>query len=212
MTNAPAPQFSSLYRSLAITVALPLGIVLVLQNFFHVPTVQALAIGAVIPLADIILGWIREHKLQPLSFLMLVVIVGGIVASILSGDVRFALIKESFATIIVGATFLGSLLTQRPLIFWLGQQFSTGNDAAKKAEWDKRWQTRPEFRHVIRVMTLVWGLGFLLDAFARVVFAFTLPANTVIVLSPLSVLVISIGLVVWTLRYTRAARARAGQA
>jgi len=212
MTNPPLPQFGSLYRSLAITVALPLGIVLVLQNFFHVPAVQALAVGAVIPLADIILGWIREHKLQPLSFLMLIVIAGGIAASIFSGDVRFALIKESFATIVVGATFLGSLLAPRPLIFWLGQQFSTGNDAAKKADWETRWQTRPAFRHGVRLMSLVWGLGFLLDAIARVVFAFTLPANTVIVLSPISVIVITVGLVVWTLRYSRAALARASRA
>jgi intracellular septation protein A len=212
MTNPPLPQFGSLYRSLAITVVLPLGIVLALQNFFHVPAIQALAIGAIIPLAVILVGWVREHRLEPLSFLMLIVIAGGIAASIVSGDVRFALIKESFATIIVGATFLGSLLAPRPLIFWLGQQFSTGNDAAKKAAWETRWQTRPAFRHGIRVMTLVWGLGFLLDAVARVVFAFTLPANAVIVLSPISVIVITVGLVLWTLRYSRAALARAAKA
>jgi hypothetical protein len=206
----PAPRFGSLYRSLAITVALPLAIVLILEKA-GMAAVQALALAAVIPLVDILVGWIRERKLQPLSFLMLVVIAAGIGLSLVSGDVRFALIKESFATIIVSATFLGSLLTRRPLIFWLGQQFSTGDDAAKKAQWEARWQTRQGFRHVMRLMTLVWGLGFLIDAIARVVFAFTLPVNAVIVLSPVSAIVIPIALIVWTLQYGRVATARAAQ-
>lgn len=208
MTAAPEPRFGDLYRSLAISTVLPLILVLVLQHRFGMPAVQALAIAAVFPLGDIAFGWFRTRRLQPLGVLMLCVISAGIVLSLISGDVRFALIKESFGTGAVALVFLGSLLAPRPLIFWLGRQFSTAGDLQKMAQWDARWEI-PGVRRAMRTMTAVWGLGYLLDATGRIVFAFTLPANWTIVLSPLSAIGVTVVLVVWTLAYARRARQRA---
>ncbi|HTX03778.1 MAG TPA: VC0807 family protein [Candidatus Acidoferrales bacterium] len=208
-SNVPSPRFGSLYWSLAITVALPLALVLVLQNKFGMPAIKALAIAAVIPLADILIGWVRLRKLQPLSLLILIVIVAGIVLSLISGDVRFALVKESFGTLAISLAFLGSLLAPRPLMFWLAQQFTSEGNNAKKAQWEERWHSLPGFRIGMRKMTLVWGLGYLLDAVLRVVIAFALPANVVIVLSPLLAIAITLALVVWTIGHVRRAQARA---
>ncbi|MGH7328936.1 MAG: hypothetical protein ACREJX_11365, partial [Polyangiaceae bacterium] len=93
MATAPAPSFGGLYRSLAITALLPLALVLVLQHRFGVQAVQALAIAAIFPVGDIAVSWVRTRKLEPLGALMLVIIVAGIVLSLISGDVRFALVK-----------------------------------------------------------------------------------------------------------------------
>jgi hypothetical protein len=209
MATAPAPRFGGLYRSLLITAVLPLALVLLLQHRFGVPTVPALAIAAIFPLGDIAFSWARSRRLEPLGALMLVVIVAGIVLSLISGDVRFSLIKESFGTGIVSFVFLGSLLAPRPLVFWLARQFSTGGNPKKAAEWDSLWQY-PNFRHSMRVSTAVWGFGYLLDAIARIIFAFTLPASWTIVLSPISAIGVTIFLVLWTIAYRRARVRAAG--
>lgn len=211
MSAAPAPQFGQLYRSLAITVVLPLALVLVLQHLFGVPAVQALAIAAVIPVVDVLAGWIRERKLHPLGAFMIVIIGAGIVLSLISGDVRFALVKESFGTGAVALAFLGSLLAPRPLVFYFGRQFSTQGDPAKMAEWDGLWQY-PNFRHGIRVTTTVWGVGYAFDAVLRVVCALTLPPNWTIVLSPAIAIVVTAALIVWTIRYSRKRRREAASA
>jgi len=199
------PRFGALYRSLTLSVVLPLVLVLVLQRRFGVPLVEGLAIAAVFPLADIGLSWFRTRRLEPLGGIMLTVIISGIAASLLTGDVHFVLLKESVGTLVTSLVFLGSLLMPKPLIFWLGRQFSTGGSPERMARWDALWDNA-RFRHGMRFMTAMWGLGYLLDAVARGVAVYTLPPNLVVVLSPISVIVVTLVLVVWTLRRSRAAQ------
>lgn len=205
MAEIIAPRFGGLYRSLAITTLLPLVCVLALNRRFGMPLVEALAISAVFPLADVALTWMQKRRLEPLGAMMLVVIVSGVAASLLTGDVHFALIKESFGTLVTSLIFLGSLLTPKPLIFWLGRQFSTGGDPERIARWDGLWEN-PRFRRGMRFMTAMWGLGYLLDAFARGIAVYMLPPSAVIVLSPVSVIAVTLVLVIWTLRRSREAQ------
>lgn len=58
------------------------------------------------------------------------------------------------------------------------------------AQWDRDWTTQPAFRTTLRVMTLAWGLAFLLDAAARVVMAYTLPVDLVPIASTLLLLIL----------------------
>ena len=199
------PRFGALYRSLTLSVVLPLVLVLVLQRRFGVPLVEGLAIVAVFPLADIVVSWFRTRRLEPLGGVMLIVIISGIAASLLTGDVHFVLLKESVGTLVTSLVFLGSLLMPKPLIFWLGRQFSTGGDAQRMARWDALWENAA-FRSGMRFTTAVWGLGYLLDAIARGVAVYTLPPNVVVVLSPVSVIVVTSVLVVWTIRRSRRAQ------
>ena len=205
MSTVATPRFGELYRSLAISVVLPLAAVLVLNYRFGVPLVEALAISAVFPVADIARGWFVKRRLEPLGALMLVIIVAGVAASLLTGDVHFALIKESFGTLATGLIFLGSLLMPKPLIFWLGRQFSAGGNPEKIARWDSLWEV-PRFRAGMRVTTAVWGLGYLFDAVLRAVAAYTLPPAVVVVLSPISVIVVSLLLVLYTVNRSRQAQ------
>lgn len=59
----------------------------------------------------------------------------GTAASLISGSVFFALVKDSFLTATFGLLCLGSLLVQRPLAFYLIRQFIAGHDPALKV-WD----------------------------------------------------------------------------
>lgn len=203
------PRFGGLYRSLVISAVLPLVTVLALQHGLGMPLVPALAISSVFPLGQTVVTWVSEHHLAPLGAMMLVIIMIGIAGSLISGDVHFALLKESFATLVLSAFFLGSLLAPKPLVFFLGKQFSTGGDPEKAARWDGRWQ-ESGFRAAMRTLTAVWGIGYLIDAIGRAVATYTLPPNVVVVLSPLSLIGISVLLVMWTIGYSRRYRRTAG--
>ena len=207
-TGGTTPSFGGLYRSLLISVVLPLALVLILQHRFAMPLITALAISAVFPLGEIVWTWTQRRRLEPLGAMMLVIIAGGIVMSLVSGDVHFALVKESLGTFMVALFFLGSLLGRRPMIFLLGRQFSTRGDPVRVAAWDARWEF-PAFRRAMRLMTAVWGCGYLVDAIARAVAAYTLPPNVVVVLSPVSMIGMTALLVVFTLSYARRAQRNA---
>lgn len=197
-----ARRFAPLYRSLALCTALPLAAVLLLQLRFGLSLVAALGASAVFPIVDIAIDVFAKRRLEPLGAMMLVVILAGIAASLATGDPRFALVKESFATGLVSAFFLGSLLAPRPLIFWLGRQFSTRGDRTRVMQWDANWQY-PRFRGAMRLLTAVWGAGYLFDAVARAVAAYALPAPVTVVLSPLSALGTTAALIAWTVAFAR---------
>ena len=86
----------------------------------------------------------------------------GLVA--LGGDPRLYLIRESFITAGVGLAFVLSNPLPRPLGFFFARYFMAGNDQARLAWVNDRWQTSASFRNAIRFSNIVWGLGFVLEA------------------------------------------------
>ena len=202
----PGPRLRPLARTLVVSVVLPLIAVQALLRGGVAP-VPALAIAAIFPFAEAVLGLVRARRPDPIAMLSLIVIVAGIATSGLTGNPAFAVAKESLFTIVFGLVFLGSLLTSRPLIFQLGKQYSTGGDPTALAAWDARWEY-PLFRRVIRLMTAVWGCALLIEAALRIVAAFSLPVATSTIVSPLLGFGTLIGLFVWTSAYGRAVRRR----
>jgi hypothetical protein len=205
-----APRFGPLYRSLIVSVALPLITVQVLLRTGTRP-VTALAIAAIFPFADAVIGLARKRTFDPIAILSLIAIVVGIGTSSITGNAGFAVAKDSLFTIVFGLIFLGSLAAPRPMIFQLGRQFATGGDPAAAAAWDARW-SQPGFRRTVRLITVVWGCGLLLEAMLRIVAAFTLPVTTSTIISPVLQVVTFAALILWTTRYTRAVRRRLAQA
>jgi hypothetical protein len=201
------PRFRPLLRTLIVSVALPLiAVQLLLRR--DVPPVEALAIAAIFPLAEALLGLVRARRADPIAMLSLLAILLGLATSGLTNNPAFAVAKESLFTTVFGLLFLGSLLTSRPLIFRLGRQYSTGGDPAEIAAWDARWE-HPLFRRTIRIMTAVWGCALLFEALVRIVVAFALPVATSTIVSPAVAVGVLTGLFVWTGAYGRAVRRRA---
>src|SRR5450755_2363668 len=92
----------------------------------------------------------------------------------LTGDARFAILKDSAFTLVFSLLFLASLTGSRPLIFRLNAQML---DRAGAAAFERAWVERPAVRKTFRLMTLVWGLGLLLEALLRIAASFTLPVR-----------------------------------
>ncbi|MGH2387872.1 MAG: VC0807 family protein [Chloroflexota bacterium] len=175
----------------------------------QVSNVPALILTALVPAAWTVGSLARARRVDTLGALSLILIAIGILASVISGNARFILIKESFLTGLFGLVFLGSFLLPRPLMFYFGRQFATGGVPKRIARWEGLWQYE-SFRHGNRVMTAVWGIGFVLEAAARVTLVFVLSASAFLVVSPILVYAVLFGLIFWTIRYGRAA-AREGR-
>jgi hypothetical protein len=152
--------------------------------------------------------WIRRRHLDAIGAISLVFITLGIGASLLSGDVHFALAKESFFSSVFGLLCLGSLFAPRPLMFYLSRTFVTGGDPARTVQWNERW-VFPGFRHVMRTMTAVWGVGYLCEAGIRIVLVYVLPVPAAVVASPILAAATAGALMFWTIRYGKGAERRA---
>jgi tryptophan-rich sensory protein len=166
-------------RDMFVSGILPWIAVLVLERY-GVPLVSALALSTIFPVVDGTVSLVRKHRLDAIGLVNLSFIIGSIVA-------------------------LGSLLAPKPLMFFLGRQFSTGDDKALIAEWNARWD-RPQFRTIIRIITAVWGVGYAIEVIARVTAAYTLPPLVVLATAPFITYGVLALLIAWTIAYSSAMR------
>jgi hypothetical protein len=201
------PNIRGIAINLIFNVVLPLIAVNVLEAH-GVGIVQALAISAIFPVIETGASFVRTRRVDAIGAISLTFIALGVAASLISGDVHFALAKESFFTAVFGVLCLGSLLAPRPLIFYTGRSFVGAGDAAREAEFEARW-IYPTFRYVMRLMTIVWGCAFLCEAAARVALVYVLPVNAALVASPLLAAAVFGVLMVWTIRFGKGAEQRA---
>ena len=117
------------------------------------------------------------------------------------------LIRESFVTGALGIVCLVSFLFPRPLLFYIGREFSTGNDPTRIAGFNDLWRSAGA-RYAFRLMTVVWGIGWVSEFLLRVLLVLTLTVGQVLIVSPIILQGITAALIVWTISYARAARRR----
>src|ERR1700733_12337360 len=121
------PNLREMLPDLMIDGALP-AIAYQILSRHGVADVPALTAGAIFPAANIIRKFIVTRSLDLIGGVVRVFLSIGVAGSLLSGNVLFVLIKESFITGLVGLLFLSSLLWKRPIIFYVARQFVAGED------------------------------------------------------------------------------------
>jgi hypothetical protein len=172
-----------------------------------VPAIWALAAGGLPPALNNLQSWIRTRRLEPLGIIVMTLLAIGTLTSLISGNLFFGLIKDSFLTGAFGLICLVSLFFARPLMFSVLRQFHAGGDTARIADWNGRWERRG-FRFAIRLVTIVWGVTYMAEALLRVGLALQLPPQQVVTLSPIMGFGALIVLISWTRRYMRAVQRR----
>ncbi|HEY6468646.1 MAG TPA: VC0807 family protein [Candidatus Dormibacteraeota bacterium] len=173
-----------------------------------VPSRQVLPLTAIFPLGWTLLSWVRSRRIDAIALLSLIVIVLGAILALKSGNTRLYFVKDGILSGALGVVWLISLLVPRPLMFYVARQLSTGGDATALARWDGRWKLAG-FRHDMRLVTAVWGVGLLAQAAIRIVLALAASPSVVLVVGPIVDITTVLLLIVWTLRRARA-RTRAG--
>jgi hypothetical protein len=164
--------------------------------------ILALGTGAIFPAAKGVIDVWRQKHVDIIGTIVLVGIAVSVVSLLVSASPRLFLIRESFVTGAVGLLALVSFAWKRPLLFYVGRQFSTGNDPAAVMHFNALWE-RPEARRVFRLLTAVWSFGWLGEFGLRIIMVLTLSVAQVLALSPVVFNGITFGLLAWTVAYVR---------
>lgn len=206
-TQDHRPPWRSIATSLLFDAALPFASYHVLKGQ-GLSTVAALSLSGVFPAGGVALRFVRGRTVDGLGMVVLAVIALGAVTSLISGNARFVLVKESLFTGAFGVAMLGSLFARRPLMFYFARRFRAGDDPEARRRWNDLWQYE-SFRRANRVMTVVWGMAFVIEAAVRVVMAYTLPVSVVQAVGSVMALVVVAALMGGSTVYGRRVRRRA---
>ena len=189
-------------RSATMIVIFDVAAPLVTYNLLRsagMTAVAALLLSGVFPAVNVAIGAIQHRRLDVVGALVLAGIVVGTVLGLVSHSTRLLLVEGSVPTAVFGVACLGSLWTQRPLMFSFAREF-TGPDTAKGREMTRLWQYAG-YRRVFRIITAVWGTAFLLEAALRVAVVYNTSAGTALAISKVTPFLFVAILSAWTIAY-----------
>ncbi|WP_372406799.1 VC0807 family protein [Streptomyces luteireticuli] len=186
---------------LVFELALPLGGFYGLQAM-GVGQWLALLVGSLLAVPWIVHGMVKRRRVEAMAVFTLVLMIAGALMTLVTGDPRVLLIRDSWIFGLIGLWILGTLPTRRPFILAMTQAVVTARVGEEGwRTWLSQWDGNAVFRRRLRVLTAVWGLGFTLDAGVRVVLAMTLPVGSVPLVSTVQWLVVLAGLITFHKRY-----------
>jgi len=179
--------------------------------------VEALILSSVPPILWSIVEFAWHRRIDALSMLVLLGIVLSLAAVAGGGSARFLQLREKLVTVIIGLVFLGSALIGKPLIYQLARAQMVRNSSNELEEFEAL-RSNKYFRRTMMVLTVVWGLGLLVDAATSIALVYTLSIKTYLAVNPFVSYGFMGGLSLWTFLYVRlqrqkgAARRAAAQA
>jgi len=167
-------------------------------------TVASLVVSGVLPAVGVIVGIARKRRIDVVGVVVLLGIAVGTALGLASGSARLVLLEGSVPTAIFGAVCLGSLWTSRPLMYRFAVEFM-GEDTPRGRDFADNWRYHG-FRHAFTVVTVVWGVAYLIEAAARVVIVESTSTGNALVISKVMPFVIGGLLAAWNVVYARRSR------
>ncbi|MBW4053785.1 MAG: hypothetical protein HIU85_20475 [Proteobacteria bacterium] len=206
---AGRPLILPMVLDIGLNIVIPMICYRLSKRYISPSEYTALLLATAYPVLKSIHDLIKRREIDVVSVVVLLGIAASIAGVAAGGSYKLLLLRESLFTFAFGVACLGSLLmpSRRPLMFFFGRVFATGNDPVRRAEFDAAWQY-PQARRAHRMVTLVWGLLFICEFAFRVVLIYTVSPATVLLVSPLVLNTATILVIVWTFSYARGARRR----
>ncbi len=209
-TGPGPPSIRDLLPSIIFGAAVPLLAYNLVRHHVH-SDAQALIIAGLFPVAWIIFGFARTRQIDPIGAIVLIGFAIGVITSTALGGNSYVLkARDSAFTAVFGLICIVSVFTKgRPAIFFVGRYLSAGNDPEKKAAYDEL-HDMPTGQRTFRVLTVVWGVGLLIEASARLFLADSavLATNVFLAVSPIVSAVCIGSMFAFTIVYERRARAQ----
>ncbi|WP_369261094.1 VC0807 family protein [Streptomyces sp. R35] len=168
------------FLPLILDVAVPVGSYYLLKSGFGMSTMAALGWSSVVPAVRTVWSLVKERKANGLAGLILFVNIVGLALSLVAGDPRLMLAKDSGVSSAIGIGILVSVRLGRPMMTAGMKPFLIKGDAAKSVAWDRLVAASPRFRKAERTFSLVWGVALLGECVLRAVGAYTLPIDTMV--------------------------------
>jgi hypothetical protein len=146
---------------------------------------QALIVAGCFSAAWIILQFVLQRRIDLVGAMVLLGFALGVVGSVLTGgNAYFLKVRDAFFTALLGVTCVVTLFTHdRPMLFYVSRYLTAGSDPAKQDAYDRLYQV-PVGRRTFRVLSVVWGVGLVVEATARLTLADVLPTGTFLAVSP----------------------------
>lgn len=198
-TAAKGGRLFSITTIVILDIAAPLVAYNMLRSH-GLSAVSALVLSGVFPALGVAIGAVRNRRLDVVGALVLAGIVVGTVLGLVTHSARLVLVEGSVPTAFFGVACLGSLWARRPLLFSVVREFM-GPDSAKGQEMARLWDREKLFRRDFRVVTAVWGVGFLLEAALRVVIVYNVSTGTALAISKVMPFVFGGIMSAWTVGY-----------
>jgi hypothetical protein len=197
-TPAEGGRIRSIAVIVIFDVAAPLATYYILRSAGWT-AVSALLLSGVFPSVHVATNAIRNRRLDVVGALVLGGIALGTVLALVSYNAKWLLAEGSVPTGVFGVACLVSLWARYPLMFRLALEFN-GPDTVKGREMTMFWH-HEGFRHSLRVITAVWGVGFLLEAALKVVIVYTTSTGTAFATSTVTPIIWAAIFVAWTVAY-----------
>jgi hypothetical protein len=204
-------SLGSIVPTLVIDGLCPFLVYVLLRRYAPgISEIMALGAGAVFPVGRSVIELRHRRGVDIIGIIVLVGIAAGIAALLAGGSPKLLLIRESFVTGALAVLALTSFAWRRPLMFYIGRQFSAGRDPAAVEQFDGLWQ-HPGARRAFRVMTMVWAVGWLSEFALRIVMVINLPVAQVLAISPIVFNAITFALILWTVTYAQRRQRRSAR-
>ncbi|WP_385620265.1 hypothetical protein PXH67_16265 [Streptomyces sp. P8-A8] len=143
-------------------------------------TFAALAWSSVLPAVRTVWGVAGRRRLNGLAALIVTVNVVSLLTSLVVGDPRLMLAKDSGVSSIIGLVILVTALKGQPMMTAGVRPWLVKGDAAKDAAWQRLAAGSAAFRRAEIRFSAVWGAALLGECVLRAVGAYTLPVETMV--------------------------------
>ncbi|MFG2500235.1 VC0807 family protein [Streptomyces sp. NPDC048441] len=181
-TSARQSRWESL-QPLVLDAVVPTASYYLLSKGFGMSTMAALAWSSVVPAGRTLWSLVKERRANGLAALILTANVVGLLLSLVAGDPRLMLAKDSGITATIGIAVLVSVFAGRPMMTAGLKPWVTKGNPARTAVWDRLIAERGQFARLERTFSVMWGVALFGEAVVRVVGAYTLPIDTMVWLS-----------------------------
>jgi hypothetical protein len=168
--------------------------------------VLALIASGVPPAVGVAIAAKRHARLDVIGALVLLGVVIGTLLGVLTREPKLILLEGAVPTLLFSLACLVSVLLRRPLMFVLLRALAgtRGITASELRALGRNSATRDDFR----VITLVWGFGFLVESLLKAAVVLNSSTGLALTVSKVVAYPVAAILVLWTAWYLRRARRR----
>ena len=213
MTDAPKPAgwravtshvaVRALAKSVLINMLAPALLYRLAAPHFGANSLIPLAISSIPPVLWLAYGLIKLRAIDFLGLFAAENVVVTMAALVLAHTERQALIGRSMQNVVLAAIFLTSFALAKPMAFHMARQLTTGNDPAKRADFDAS-AAQPGAMAAYRVLTFGWIVALLIKAAGSYWLGAHFATKDYLLFSPIWDLVSDSILVTWSILYGRA--------
>jgi uncharacterized membrane protein len=171
----------NLVAELGVNILAPWAVYSLLQPGYG--DTLALMASALPPLLWSLVELIRVRRLDAVSMVVLAGILLTVAATAFGGSPKLLQLRENAVTGLIGLVFLASLCLRRPLLYHLAAATFArqGEDSSAKLA---AFVATPSGKNFFRHLTVLWGLGLVLQTAVMIWLVYLWPIGRYLLLSP----------------------------